>query len=520
MEAGWRAMSSAGRNIVVEMDGPRLSAIAADVKGERVSLKAWHTAECPESVNAADEGDLLAWAVRQLKDWDLGRGRVVCSVPRAEIVLKRLHLSGAGEANGAEQSSIVSLQMSRQLSLSMREPAIDFVPIGVAEDSSLDVLAGALPGGRLEWLKSLARGASLRLHRVGLRSEGVATLVTSSAPDQAGAVLGIGLGASTTDFVIVEAGEIRFARAADIGLSRDADEADSFAGRISVEAKRTWMSYRMTSDSSEVQRVLVLGSGDASREVADRCAEALELNADVVGLPGFLDVDANLAEQDRLLALPLVGLLAQEILGVQTLNFASPRRPEDRSAMRRRRVLLGVLGLIVLAGVGYFLAQGSLQSLDRRRSKLAGERSALLQDYMEILRRDARASHAEQFIDAGPDWIGHLGWLSEAMPDPHDAIADQLRAWTTPTVTFTPRTGSNSRSVSYVGGRWSHDQPVSIVIDGQMRRRDIADTLRDRLLASGMYTVDTRGPDDEDSFSFLLTSEVAAPAPASAEGEP
>jgi hypothetical protein len=282
------------------------------------------------------------------------------------------------------------------------------------------------------------------------------------------------------------------------------------------------MSYRMTSESIDVQRVLVLGSGEPSQEVATHCAQALELSADVVGQPGFLEVDAGLAEQDRLLALPLVGLLAQEILGVQTLNFASPRRPADRSAARRQRALLAMLGLIVLAGAGYLLAQSNLRSLDRRLGKLAGEKSALLQDYMEVLRKDARASHAEQFIEASPDWIGHLSWLSEAMPDPHEAIADQLRGWTTPVVEFAPRSSevNGSRSVSYVGGRWSHDPSVTIVVDGQMRTREVADALRDRLLASGVYTVDTRGPDDEDSFSFLLMSTIASPAPTMPEGTP
>jgi hypothetical protein len=74
--------------------------------------------------------------------------------------------------------------------------------------------------------------------------------------------------------------------------------------------------------------------------------------------------------------------------------------------------------------------------------------------------------------------------------------------------------------VSYVGGRWSHDPSVTIVVDGQMRTREVADALRDRLLASGVYTVDTRGPDDEDSFSFLLMSTIASPAPTMPEGTP
>jgi len=523
-------MSGAGRYIVIELDGPRLSALRADVKSGTIHVRAWHAATCPSSVDRTDEKALLAWASGELKSWKLGRGRLVCSVPRAEVVLKRLHLTGAAAASDDDRAGIVSLQMGRQLSLSMQEPVVDYVPMRDDGDAPvLDVLAGALPSSRLEWLRSLARATGLKLHRVGLRSEGVGTLVAGASPDDSGAVLGVGIGASTTDFVVVEHGELRFARSADTGRDSGSSEPARIVEQVAVEAKRTWMSYRMASDSLSVERVVALGQGAIAEGVVERCGRELELPASAIESPSLIEYDEEIGRTERAASMALVGLVAQEVLGAQTLNFASPRRAADTSAATRQRALVGVFALIVIAGGAYLFATSELQSLERERKRLAGEQAELLEAYYDALRRRARAEHAEHFMETGVDWIAHLRWLSETMPDPNDALANQFRASMEPSVTFSPRVVEDEqgrRAVRFTGGRWSHAQRVGIVIEGEVRSRPIADALRSRLLDSGVYSVETRGPDDERSFSFQLISSVADPleggqaAVASTEGAP
>ena len=516
-------MKRRGRSIVIELDGPRLSAISAEVGADRVRLANWRTATCPTDVNDADADALLAWASAQLKSWKLGRGRVICAVPRAEIVLKRLSLAGAGAVEEGDRAGIVSLQMGRQLSLSMQDPVVDYVPIGTAsESSSLDVIAAALPSSRLAWLERLLKEAGLRLDRIGVRSEGVATLVANALPDEQGAVLGIALGASTTDFVIVEAGELVFARSADLGLPAPND-ADDFAERVAVEAKRSWMSYRMTRESADVERVMVLGGDEVSTLVADRCSATLEFDAHTVGAPDFLEVVGDLASSDRLLSLPLVGLLAQQLVGRPTLDFANPRRAPDRSAAVRQRVLAACLGLIVVAGAGYVLAQGELSRLERRRESLLGERNGLRDEYADALRRDARLEHLRQFVGTDVDWIGHMEWLSEAMPATTEALADRFQGSLDADVVFRPRVveRGSRRVAEYAGGSWSHDEVISILLDGRVHDRETADSLRTSLIDSGVYTVDTRGPDEQDRFSFELISRDADPMrEAEPEGTP
>ena len=497
--------------VVIELDGPTLSAVKVDVRSDSVTIKSWHTETCPETVDRADDRSMLQWATGALKSWNLGRGRYVCCVPRAEVVLKRLHISGAAGADDDDRAGIVALQMSRQLSLSMQDPQVDYVPIGQeAGDSSLDVIAAALPGTRLSWLRSLVRGAGAKLDRVGLRSEGVGTLVTGAAPDQSGAILGVSLGDATADFVIVEDGELRFARGADAGrLGSSADEADAL--QIAVEAKRTWMSYRMGSTSVDVDRVVVLGEGELAAQVAERSEAELELPAETLKCPAFVSFDDNVPSEDRRAALPLVGLVAQEIVGTQGLNFAKPRRAADRGASTRQRALLALLGIIVIAGAGYLFAQNDLQNLEQTRKRLRGDVAQLQETYLEALRREARAEHAEHFLQSDVDWIAELARLSETMPDPREAIASQYRATAAPLVTFAPRVSEDDegrRVVRYTGGTWSHLRRVVAVIDGQVARREVADDLRTRLIDGGVYSVDTRGPDDESKFSFELTTDL------------
>lgn len=495
------------RHVVVELDGDRLSAVCADVKNDGILLRRWHSATCPKDVDATDEKALLAWAGAQLKAWKLGNAGATFGVPRAEVVLKRLHLTGAGDASEADLAGIVALQMSRQLSLAMQDPVFDFVSLGgESSGSSRDVLAAALPGSRLEWLRSLAKAGGLRLQRVALRAEGVATLVANGAPDEAGAVLGIGIGASTTEFVVVDDGELQFARAAEIAKGHS--DPDVFAEQVAVEMKRTWMSYRMSSDSSDVERVLVLGSREVSALVATRCARELDVDATVVAQPEFVAATDDIGEEERLQALPLVGLLAQKLVGTSQLDFAHPRRVPDRSVAIRRRAMLAVLGAIVLAGIGYVLAEGELHRLERRKDHLQGQWNELRSEYADALRRDARAAHAENYVEAGADWISHIRWLSDAMPDPSDALVDQVRASLAASVTFRPRVTESDgrRVVQYSGGTWSHAQSMAILIEGRVRDRATADELRDKLINSGVYVVDTRGADAEDRFSFQLTT--------------
>lgn len=501
------------RNIVAaSLDADRLCAISATAGPGSVKVRAWVSAQIPAGIEARDPPAVAEWVRGTLDGAGVTGSRLVLAVPRGEVVLKRLKLP-RGERGEADLASMVRLQMIRQLNFAIEGAAIDYTPLDEAgagpAPSMVDVLAGALPGERMAFLRGVASGADLRVERVGLRSAGAAALLAQASRLREGSVLGVAAGWASIEFVVIERGRLVFARAADFGLASAGGGAgggeESLAQRVAVEAKRTWMSYRVGHDSASVDTVAVLGEGPLARELAAACGAGLELPATCVSVPETLHLPERMPEADRLVALPLLGLLGERLLVPATLDFAHPRRAIDMGARRRQLALAGAAVLVAVAGLG--IVMGS-RDLDRLRSsaRLAGQRRSNLEtDYREFLLTDARLRHIEEWRGADPDWLAHLSWLSNAMPDPRRAQLDVLTGRLAASVAFTTRDGT------YSGGEWSMQRESTFGLQGHAAARDVANELRARLVASNVYVVDSRGPDTPDRFDYMLATPAASP---------
>jgi hypothetical protein len=265
------------------------------------------------------------------------------------------------------------------------------------------------------------------------------------------------------------------------------------------------MSYRVGHDSAEVAAVAVLGEGPLAKELALACGAGLELPASCVGLPDPLDLPATMPEADRLVAIPLLGLLGERLLVPPTLDFAHPRRAPDAGARRRQGVLAGIAALAALAAGGVYFASQDLGRL-RQSAKIAGDRRATLEDrWRDILLSDARLRHAERWVSADPDWLAHVGWLSETMPDTRRAQLDSLSGLLRADVSFSTKDGS------YLRGAWGTSRDSEFTLEGRAAR-EVANELRSRLVASKLYTLDSLGADTPDRFKYVLTSPAASPA--------
>src|SRR5256885_2265683 len=83
-----------------------------------------------------------------------------------------------------------------------------------------------------------AAAAGGRSERRGLSSAGVAALLAGVAQRHSGPIMGVAVGSRAVEFVVIEDGQMGFARSADLGAA-DAGEG-GLAQRTAVEAKRTW----------------------------------------------------------------------------------------------------------------------------------------------------------------------------------------------------------------------------------------------------------------------------------------
>jgi hypothetical protein len=508
-----------GRTLIaIDLDGDRLGAVCASVVGSKVRVRSWRRARRPERVDPADAAAVGGWIADELRQADMPRAGVVWAVHRGEVVLKRISLPRGDTGKAADLAGMVRLQMARQMTVPMEGTAIDYVPI--AEDgrfveegeavpggSSVTVLAGALPGDRFGWLRLMAGAAGLKFSRIGLRASGAAALLGEASRARSGPILGVVPGLSTTEFVIVADGRLVFARAAEVGLPESVEDLDGYAEKVVIEARRTWMSYRVGRDSGEVEAVAVVGEGRIAEVVGKRCGEALEMPVERFRLPAAIELPERLSELDRCLLSPLAGLIGEAVIAQPTLDFASPRRAPDLAARRRQRLLLSTLGVIVFGGGLYVAAGYELGRLASRVETAKDKRANLERKYMEFLLQDARLKNVESWRQPRIDWLAHARWLSAQLPDPRDAQLDELSGDMNAGVTFV-----TTPDLSYSKGRFSSFQEARLVLKGRVAQRDIANSIRGRLMASESYRVDSPGPDVPDAFDYVLITEDTDPS--------
>jgi Tfp pilus assembly PilM family ATPase len=504
-------MSISGSVVAVSLDQDRLLVLSASV-GDRVRVRGWAAAATPRGMDMRDGAAVGAWIRKEMESAGVQGSRVVFVVPRGEVVLKRLSLPRAAGVGASELSGMVRLQMARQLTMAIESTAIDYVPIG--EESvpegvgRTDILAGAMPSERMQFLQSAASAARLKVERVGLRSAGAAALLAAASARRNGPMLGIALGPASIEFVVVDAGRLVFARSVDIGLgSMSGEESGAFAERVAVEAKRTWMSYRVGPESAQVDAVGVLGEGAFAAEIARRCGEAMEVSWESVSLPSAVEFPDGMPEQDRLMAAPLAGLLGEGIFTTETLDFANPRKPPDKAAARRQLALLAILLLIVLGGGAAVFGKQHLRRLEQDADTARQRRARLAEDYGRFLVREARLRHMEQWTRSGVDWVAHAAWLSDLMPDTRVAQLESFIGRLSADVKFVPKDGA------YAGGTWEIRRAATITLAGPTRDRETANDLRARLVGSQVYSVDSKGADVPRRFSFELTTDQPVPTP-------
>ncbi len=506
----------------IGLEQDRLCAVCATVGPDRVTVRAGLVDSVPASVDARDAKALGTWIGQELDRRGFPRTRVVFALARGDVVLKRLSFPRPEQSNEGDLAGMVRLQMARQLTMAVDGSAIDYVPIegggpagtpGPAPTISL--MAGALPGDRLEWFRDVAEAMGRRIDRIGLRASGVAALLAGASQRHAGPLLGVALGLGSVEFVVVDEGQLVFARSADLGApTPDAGEPDpAFVQRVAVEAKRTWMAFRVGQEATEVDGLAVPGEGPLAREIAARCGEALEMPFELVAIPTAVEMPRAMSAEERLLLGPLVGLLAEPVLGRAMLDFCHPRRAPDRAAIRRQRVLLGVLALILLSGAGYLGADARLNTLRTELGKARARADALDREYTDHLLQDARLRHLEQWIKAQPDWLGHLRWISDQMPDPRLLQLDVFSGDLSAGIAFTPARveAGKEPETSYTDGKWALQTRMHFALTGKVTEREVANELRTRLVNSQLYKVDSKGADVPDRFSFDLDTSALSP---------
>lgn len=502
------ARKARGRRLVLDIDAGRVVLVDGQIDEGSARIRAVMSVAHPEDLLGRPAEQVGGWIKQEMQRAGVRAAPLIFAVPRSEAIIKSLELPGGGGLREEEVAELVRLQLTRQTALASSACVVDhFVVEGVAGvDAGLArVLAGAVSEERLRWRRGVARGMGVPLVAAELRSSGVCALVATLAPADAASVLAILPGPGAAEIVVMEGGRLVTARGIDV--ARPAEYSGAYTERLATEASRTWVSSRLERPASERGVVVVLGDDEAARAIADAAAASLELPARVA-VPGATLVDglAALSADERAASLVHAGLLLRAALDEPALNFAAPRKPPDRSAIRRQAVLAGLFGAVVLGGVAWVLATREIDAIKARHSLVMGEGVALKERYDERLVEIATLRHMEAWARPRVDWLAHLTAIEGVTADPPAIVLGGVSGRLEAGVAVKPKSDLADP------GSWADTQRATLRLSGQAADREFVAALRTALLARGDYAVVTRGPETDTRFEIDLSTDAATPA--------
>jgi len=479
--------------VAVEVARGQLRAVEISQASGGIRIRRVLVADRPSDIDLTDPEVLGGWIRAQLDSAGMSRRHVVWQIGREHVVVKRLSLPTVAED---ELPDMTRYALTRDLPFDASNVIIDFVPMARSERETT-VLAAAVPGDAYDEQRALARHAGCRIMRVALRSLGTAALIQTDARSSAERVLAIDLSRSRADFSIVDGAGVHFIRSAE--LTETSTPEDVIAS-ITTEAQRTWMSYRMADDSSDVARIELLGNGDLVRASHQALAKTLGRAIDIYHEHPLVTIDEDTPDQIWSLA----GQLLATARGLPTIDFASPRRPPDRSA-QRRKAMLATAGILVLILLGaWTVTKRDLAALQRRVDAVQARNGELGREFARSRRDADQLTHLKYWLAVDEPWIDHAAYLSELAPEPSQIVLDDWAG------------GIDFRGVQYDrrAKTWSAPAMLSISVSGEARDRAVADAFRESLVRSERYLASSTGNDLRDGrrlavgFTYTLRAAV------------
>ncbi len=500
-------MARSAEILAVGLSGETLLLCRIAASAAKIEVSRMIEAAAPEGLDRSDAAAVGAWLGRVAMEHKLSLRRVTFVAGREEVVLKRMAVAGGDALSPTELTGLVRLSLSRQMTMAIDGAGIDFVRLGAdpANPGAATVLAAALPADRLSWYRAVAGASGAKIVGIELSVSGVCAIARDASSRLDGPCMAIAIGRGAIEFVVMENGRVSTARAVELRSPSTDEELEQFAARVVVEARRTWMGWAGGRDAVSLESILLMGASTTCDRVRVRCTEASLASAvRTLGLPAGVSIP-NQDGPDPSAFIPMIGIAIGQAEGLDRFDFVRIKRGPDPRARRRQIALASVFATIIAVGGAWVVAQRQLGGLrDARDSARQAMNKAGVQ-YADMLVQQTRAESVERWASAGMDWLAHLRWLSEQMPDPKDGLLDDVSASMSADVQFTPR------DQSVAGAQWTTRQEAVFSLSGKVVRREIALDLRGRLVRGDLYRVVNQSADTEDRFSFDLVTDKRSP---------
>jgi hypothetical protein len=442
----------------------------------------------PEDLDREDAAGVGRRLATAMDAAGMSRGTAVFALDRSITSFKRLDLP---TTNPDELADMVRIAVERDLPIDSDEAVIDFTVIGRSETGTT-VESVTVPRREVERIREIAAAAGLVVGRISPRCHGSLRLADPNEPTLVVDVTGEGL-----ELALAIDGTLPWSRGIEI---KGPDGGPPTAEQLVPEARRSWISYRLSNDDVESPRLLVLG-GEQAENALDAVAEATGLEAS-----RFVGDRRVKADADMRGVWPLVGLLLSAPSSA-TVDLAAPRKAPDIAARWRQRGL-ALAGLaIIAAGAGWTIGNRELVGMQEFFEELRGKASAANTEHLRFKRDDLRMAHLEAWTDVRPDWLEQLLVVAEPGMRRGGAVLDEFGG-----VLEGGDVDYDDRKKAFTTA-----SAIRLAIEGEAASFDRAAGVRDDLVRDDRYVLRNTGGESRGGrrlphpFAFSLRSATLDP---------
>ncbi len=486
---------------IIDLGRSRMRVLQAHRAGSGYTVTRSWAKHLPTELKRNDADAIGSWIGQELRVAGFKRGTAIVSLPREDVVVKRLILPTT-DLNELPQMTLLAMQ--RELSLDASSVVIDFQVLESDGVNSI-VLAVAVPTETLHLARQTVRAAGFKVRSISLRAFGSVAIVANASQSEdsnASGTLTIDVTNTGIEFCVVKSGSLQFSRAADF---IESELVDDMAEAVLTETTRTWTSFRIIDEGHPVDRVVVFAPAAIRSRIITEVAA-------IVGAP-VEDPHTNLKIEVPAIQMqelwPAAGLLLQEKCDGRAIDLEHPTRTVDQVAVRRRRLALVASLFLVVVAAAWTLVNMNLRGLQANLDDLSQQRSSLYTEYARHFRDQFQLSHLEFWESAQIDVLGHLLYTHQLAPTDANVVIDRWMGL----LEFSGVEYDRSTQ------EFIAPQSITIVMDGEAQERVTADAYRQALVDDEVYSVSSSGADAESgsrlghAFTYRLTSRRESPQP-------
>jgi len=465
------------RYLAIDWDASAVRIAEGVVRGGEVRFRRAVTAPIPEDVETDDPQAFGGWLREILHQRGLHGGHVLMAVPRDRIALVslRVPVGPVGELAG-----MVELQTARELSFPAEEAVLEFSATPAPDAPEFyDVEVGAVRHEVLDFYRSLAQAAGIRLSRLGLRPNANLLAITRGrSPLREQNILFVDVGKNAAEIDIFRGGRLAFSRAVTVA----GDVASDLPVRgVLTEVLRTVEAYRVTAPEWRIDRIVVAGQCGIEDALVQALSERFRVEGSLYDAQWTVEVAPERAARMQGFCAALGLLIGQTVASVSRFDFLNPKRPVDYARVRRKKMAVAAgiaAGVLLAAGAA---GQVYISSLENTYSQLNREVAELKAKAKKVeqLKKEVEAAHA--WLKGEVIWLEELKKIIDKMPENREGYVTRLLA------------NANYRRVR---------------LEMHTRTAEVPNALAARLIQTGQYEVKPGSCRQQSNNEYKYTSDV------------